>query len=62
MESGQKVMAKPIKGVTFRKENGEFIKPEGEVVELNSFWIRRRNDGDVTLSELPKTKQTDTAK
>jgi hypothetical protein len=62
MQSGQKVMAKPNKGVTFRKENGEFIKPEGEVVELNSFWIRRRNDGDVTLSEIPKIKQSDTAK
>lgn len=62
MQSGQKVMAKPNKGVTFRKENGEFINPEGEVVELNSFWIRRRNDGDVKLTEIPKTKQSDTAK
>lgn len=62
MQSGQRVMAKPVKGVSFRKENGQYIKPEGEVVVFNSFWMRRRNDGDVTLTELPKSKQADSAK
>lgn len=62
MKSGQKVLAKPNKDKAFRKENGQFINPEGEIVELNSFWIRRRNDGDVTLSEPPKTKPADSAK
>lgn len=61
MQSGDKVFAKPVNGASFRKENGAFIKPEGEDVELNSFWIRRKNDGDVTLSEIPKSKKTDNA-
>lgn len=50
---GQLVFATPAKGVVFRKEDGTYIKPEGEPVVLNSFWKRRENDGDVAFSLVP---------
>jgi len=28
------------------------IPPEGEEVELNSYWIRRRRDGDITIEPV----------
>jgi hypothetical protein len=52
MQSGQRVFAKPNAGKQFRKPNGAFINPKGEEVILDSFWKRRQNDGDVTLTEL----------
>jgi hypothetical protein len=54
MQSGQRVFAKPAKGVSFRKPDGQAINPEGEEVILDSFWIRRLNDGDVTLTEVKR--------
>lgn len=46
------ITATPVNGARIRKENGALLKPEGETVERNSFWLRREADGDVTLSPL----------
>lgn len=54
MQSGQRVYAKPAKGVSFRKPDGQVINPDGEEVIYDSFWLRRQNDGDVTLTEVKK--------
>lgn len=44
------ITATPNPGVRVRKEDGALLKAEGETVERNSYWLRRQNDGDVTLS------------
>jgi hypothetical protein len=46
------VKATPINGARVRKPNGEILKAEGEVVERESFWLRRANDGDVRLDPV----------
>jgi len=38
---------KPAEGLQVRKLNGFYLAPEGELVEMNSYWLRRLNDGDV---------------
>jgi len=47
------IIATPINGARVRKPNGALLKAEGERVEDDSFWRRRRNDGDVTLTPAP---------
>jgi hypothetical protein len=52
------ITAAPIDGARVRKPDGQILKPEGEVVELDSFWLRRQADGDVTLDgEVPEPPQ-----
>ncbi|EMC2456304.1 DUF2635 domain-containing protein [Vibrio cholerae] len=47
MEQNQ-IKVKPAKAsVPVRKENGEFLKQEGETVTRSAFWVRRLKDGDV---------------
>nr|WP_158161690.1 DUF2635 domain-containing protein [Vibrio mimicus] len=49
MEQNQ-IKVKPAKAsVPVRKENGEFLKQEGETVTRSAFWVRRLKDGDVVL-------------
>ncbi|EGR4058385.1 DUF2635 domain-containing protein [Vibrio cholerae] len=49
MEQNQ-IKVKPDKAsVPVRKENGEFLKQEGETVPRSAFWVRRLKDGDVVL-------------
>ena len=43
------VIATPINGARVRKPDGQILKAEGEVVERESFWLRRVADGDVRL-------------
>lgn len=56
---GHPVIAKPAKGLKVRKEDGTYLPEEGDTVTHSSYWARRQNDGDVTLSELPKAKKAD---
>lgn len=44
------VIATPINGARVRKPDGQILKAEGETVERDSFWMRRKNDGDVSLT------------
>lgn len=56
MQLGQPVIAKPAKGLRVRKEDGTFLPEDGDTVIHSSYWQRRANDRDVTLSDLPKAK------
>ncbi len=56
-----KVFATPKAGVLVRHENGKALEAKGEAVERNSYWLRRRNDGDVTLTDLPAAATTTVA-
>ncbi|ENG6070379.1 DUF2635 domain-containing protein [Vibrio cholerae] len=56
MEQNQ-IKVKPAKtSVPVRKENGEFLKQEGETVTRSAFWVRRLKDGDVVLVEQSAKK------
>lgn len=59
MQFGQPVIVKPAKGLKVRKEDGTFLPEEGDTVIHSSYWARREQEGDVTLSELPKAKKAD---
>lgn len=59
MQFGQPVIAKPAKGLRIRKEDGTQLPEEGDTVIHSSYWQRRKDDGDVTLSELPKARKQD---
>lgn len=53
----QTVTLKPAADVVVRKQDGKPLAAAGESVELNSYWQRRLNDGDVVLAEAkPKGK------
>ncbi|EEO13798.1 hypothetical protein VCB_001063 [Vibrio cholerae TMA 21] len=56
MEQNQ-IKVKPAKtSVPVRKENGEFLKQEGETVTRSAFWVRRLKDGDVVQVEQSAKK------
>lgn len=52
----EKVFATPKEGVLVRHAEGPLYgKPldaAGDVVERNSYWLRRERDGDVTLQPV----------
>jgi len=50
------VIATPINGARVRKPDGQILKPEGETVERDSFWLRRKKDGDVSLAPVKSAK------
>ncbi|EJL6427824.1 DUF2635 domain-containing protein [Vibrio cholerae] len=51
------IKVKPAKAsVPVRKENGEFLKQEGETVTRSAFWVRRLKDGDVVQVEQSAKK------
>lgn len=53
-----KVVATPKTGILVRQENGKPLDAAGEIVERNSFWLRRERDGDVTLTDAPEPAGT----
>ena len=59
MQFGQPVIAKPAKGLRIRKEDGTYLPEDGDTVIHSSYWQRRKDDGDVILSDLPKPKKQD---
>ena len=54
-----RVLATPAEGMRVRKPDGVPLKPEGEPVERDSFWLRRERDGDVKLSEIAEEVPAD---
>ncbi len=56
MQFGQPIIVKPAKGLKVRKENGTFLPDAGDTVVHSSYWARREQDGDVTLSEIKAAK------
>jgi len=47
-----KVKATPINGARVRKPDGSILSADGEPVERSSFWLRRKNDGDVKFEAI----------
>jgi hypothetical protein len=45
------VFAKPKVGLNIRKEDGQFLPEGGDTVIHSTYWARREQDGDVTLSD-----------
>lgn len=45
------VFAKPKQGLQVRKEDGQFLPEGGDTVIHSTYWARREQDGDVTLSD-----------
>ncbi|ECC3295651.1 DUF2635 domain-containing protein [Salmonella enterica subsp. enterica] len=43
----------PRAGVQVRKPDGKRLSPDGETLDYNAYWVRRRNDGDVTVADVP---------
>jgi hypothetical protein len=52
----QPVFAKPKVGLQVRKPDGTYLPVEGDTVIHSSYWARRKNDGDVTLSDKLPTE------
>lgn len=48
---------KPAPGYAVRMPNGNVLPAEGAEVELNSYWLRRMDDGDVVPASKPKTNK-----
>lgn len=45
-----KMFARPSPGMIVPKPDGGSLAPEGELVEMSGWWLRRERDGDVTLT------------
>ena len=59
----QPVFAKPANGLKIRKEDGTHLPEQGDTVTHSTYWARREQDGDVTLSDkLPKDETAKAAK
>ncbi|KJZ09489.1 hypothetical protein TW85_21985 [Marinomonas sp. S3726] len=54
MQDVNKVRIKPLEGMQVRKQNGQILNPDGELVILNSYYRRRLKDGDLLLVEDKK--------
>lgn len=50
----ERVYAVPAPGMKVRKPIGGHLKPEGEFVERDSYWLRREAEGDVTFDDTKK--------
>lgn len=53
LQFGKPVFAKPIGGQRVRKEGGELLPEDGSTVIHSSYYLRRKKEGVLTLSELP---------
>lgn len=54
----EKQTLKPAPGLKVRMPNGNHLPDGGAEVELNSYWLRRLNDGDVVQAAAKPNKQT----
>lgn len=49
---------KPAPGLRVRMPNGNVLPAEGAAVAMNSYWLRRLEDGDVIEAGMPKSKKS----
>jgi len=47
------VFVTPKAGLKIRKEDGKHLPEGGDTVIHSTYWARRENDGDVTITDLP---------
>lgn len=57
----QKIL-QPAPGLLVRKPDGARLNPDGEAVEMISYWLRRLADGDVAEVEAPAAAAPSTRK
>ena len=51
----RKEFIKPAKGLLIRDpQTREQLPAEGKEVVMNTYWMRRINDGDVVIAKAPK--------
>lgn len=43
----------PRAGVQVRRPDGKPLKAEGEPLDYSAYWVRRKDEGDVTIQDLP---------
>lgn len=53
----EKTFIRPAQGLRIRMPNGNILPTEGAEVELNSYWLRRLEEGDVDLAPLPSKEK-----
>lgn len=53
----QTVTLKPAVDALVRKQDGTPLAAAGEPIEINSYWTRRINDGDVVAVPEAKPKK-----
>ncbi|SOD42330.1 Protein of unknown function [Nitrosovibrio sp. Nv4] len=49
---------KPAPGLLVRMPNGNVLPAEGAEVEMNSYWLRRLEDGDIDVVRTVKGKKS----
>ncbi len=54
----QTTFIKPAPGYQVRMPNGNVLPADGVEVEINSYWLRRLEDGDVLEAEKPKSRKS----
>lgn len=61
MLTPKQIKVKPVNGALVRKEDGNsFIDAKGEVVTESVYYIRRINDGDLTVVDKVSEPVTET--
>ncbi len=56
MQFGKPVIAKPVAGKKVRKEDGSMLPEGGATVTHSSYYLRRKNEGVLNLTEAVETK------
>ena len=58
-----KKMIKPSKAdLLVRKADGRHLDAAGEALPVNAYWLRREKEGDVIITERPKSRTPKTDK
>ena len=58
-----KKMIKPSRaGLLVRKADGSPLAADGETLPVNAYWLRREKEGDVNITEPPKSRTPKTDK
>lgn len=52
------ITVKPKAGLTVRKPDSSKLSADGEQVKRNAYWLRRINDGDVTVVQTNSATST----
>ena len=56
-------MIKPSRaGLLVRKDDGSHLALGGETLPVNAYWLRREKEGDVNITEPPKSRTSKTDK
>ncbi|HAT3671798.1 TPA: DUF2635 domain-containing protein [Klebsiella oxytoca] len=48
-------------GLQVRKADGQHLNPEGEVLPVSAWWLRREAEGDVVITDIQAESVTEPA-